>query len=369
VQDQRVEFVVAMSRGESKLSRLCQEFAISRPTGYRWWKRFQKEGMAGIEERSRCPHHTPGRTSGGIEQRVVELRRARPDWGARKLQVLLRREQVSLPAGTIHRILLRHDLVREPDRHPAAVNRFEREAPNQLWQMDFKGPKGWNHPVGPLSILDDHSRYATALQATGSTREQSVREVLQATFQECGLPEQMLMDHGCPWWSGQAERGWTRLTVWLMKQDIELYFSGYRHPQTQGKVERMHRSLTAALLRRGTPAAEHRQAWLDEFRREYNEVRPHQALGMRTPSQVWCKSLRSYQPHPPAWVYPAGYETMPVKRQGHIRLHGRRVWVSEALAGENVGLLEVAGRVLIFFRRTVVRAVDLPTLAEAEEWA
>ena len=170
VKDQRVEFVVAMSRGESKLSRLCQEFAISRPTGYRWWKRFQKEGMAGLEERSRCPHHTPGRTPAGIEQRVVELRGARPDWGARKLQVLLRREQVRLPAGTIHRILLRHDLVREQDRHPAAVNRFEREAPNQLWQMDFKGPKGWDHPVGPLSILDDHSRYATALQATGSTR-------------------------------------------------------------------------------------------------------------------------------------------------------------------------------------------------------
>ena len=141
--------------------------------------------------------------------------------------------------------------MREVDRHEPAVQRFERETPNQLWQMDFKGPKGWDAAVGPLSVLDDHSRYAVALEATGDTREQSVRDRLTATFQSCGVPEAMLMDHGCPWWNGQGARGWTRLTVWLMKQDIGLHFGRYRHPQTQGKVERLHRSLTAALLRAG----------------------------------------------------------------------------------------------------------------------
>lgn len=359
VKEQRVQFVVAVSRKEKTLTKLCQEFEIARPTGYRWWKRYQSDGLAGIEERSRRPRRSPGQTPVRIEQRVVELRQQRPDWGARKIQYLLGKEQLDLPVGTIHRILLRHDLVREQDRHAAAVQRFERAAPNQLWQMDFKGPKGWNHAVGPLSVLDDHSRYAPVLQHTGGTREQAVRETLQATFQECGVPEQMLMDHGCPWWNGQGERGRTRLTVWLMKQDIELHFSRYRHPQTQGKVERFHRSLTAALLRRGTPEPEHRQSWLDEFRYEYNFVRPHQALGMRTPSQLWCKSPRPYQPHPAPWVYPPGYETVEVKHYGQIRVEGRYYWVSGALGGEQVGVVEAEGRLLIYFRRTLVHDVEL----------
>jgi transposase InsO family protein len=359
VKDQRVQFVVAASRKEKSMTQLCQEFGIARPTGYRWLKRYRQEGVAGIEERSRRPHSSPQRTPPTIEQRVVELRQERPDWGARTLRAQLGREQVALPTGTIHRILLRHDLVREQDRHRPAVQRFQREAPNQLWQMDFKGPKGWNHPVGPLSVVDDHSRYVPVLQDLGSTREEGVRATLETTFQECGLPEEMLMDHGCPWWNGQGERGWTRLTVWLMKQDIGLHFGRYHHPQTQGKVERFHRSLTAALLRRGAPSPEHRQAWLDNFRYEYNYVRPHQALAMKTPSQLWCKSTRPYQPHPAPWIYPPGYATVEVKGYGQIQVEGRYHWVSGALAGEQVGWVEAQGRLLIFFRRTLVREVDL----------
>jgi len=225
--------------------------------------------------------------------------------------------------------------------------------------MDFKGPKGWDAAVGPLSVLDDHSRYAVALEATGDTREQSVRDRLTATFQSCGVPEAMLMDHGCPWWNGQGARGWTRLTVWLMKQDIGLHFGRYRHPQTQGKVERLHRSLTAALLRRGKPAVEQRQAWLDEFRYEYNWVRPHQALGMKTPSQLWRNSVRHYQPSPTPWLYPSGWETVEVTRYGQIRVAGRYYWVSGALSGEQVGVIEAERRLLIHFRRTLVQAVDL----------
>ena len=152
VKQQRIEFVVAVNRKQNSLSRLCQEFGISRPTGYRWWRRYQEAGVAGMEERSRRPEHSPGRTPAELEQRVVELRRLRPDWGARKIQCLLEREKVRLPAGTIHRILLRHDLVRDADRHEPAVQRFERAAPNELWQMDFKGPKGWDTAVGPLSV-------------------------------------------------------------------------------------------------------------------------------------------------------------------------------------------------------------------------
>jgi transposase-like protein len=128
VKEQRVQFVVAVSRKEKTLTKLCQEFEIARPTGYRWWKRYQNDGIAGIEERSRRPIRSPGRTPAGIERRVVELRQQRPDWGARKIQYLLGKEQVELPVGTIHRILLRHDLVREQDRHEAEVQRVAESA-------------------------------------------------------------------------------------------------------------------------------------------------------------------------------------------------------------------------------------------------
>ena len=359
MREQRMEFVVAAHRKEKSLQGLCEEFGISRPTGYRWLRRYQSEGVLGMEERSRRPHCSPKRTGSGIEEQVLEWRRGHPDWGARKIRVLLQRQGVKLASSTIHRMLLRHDLIREAQSHGAAVQRFEREAPNQLWQMDFKGPKGWNERVGPLSVLDDHSRYAVALVGTGNTRGESVQAVLEATFQRCGVPEQMLMDHGCPWWNEQGIRGWMRLTVWLMQQDIQLYFSGYNHPQTQGKVERFHRTLTAALLRRGGPEEGKRQAWLDGFRQEYNHVRPHEALQMKTPGQLWNQSAKPYQWKPAEWIYPAEAEVQQIDRHGLLRRGGQRYWISGALAGERVGLVEVGERMLVYYRRTLIRELDL----------
>src|SRR5262245_52226348 len=138
VQEQRIKFVVAASRGEQSMTRLCAEFGISRPTGYIWLKRYTRSGVGGIEEKSGRPHQSPQRTTNSVELRVVQLRQQRPDWGARKIQHLLREEGISLPGSTIHRIFLRYDLVRPADRKPAAGQRFERSRPNQLWQMDFK---------------------------------------------------------------------------------------------------------------------------------------------------------------------------------------------------------------------------------------
>ena len=265
VQEQRVKFVLAAARQEKPFGGLCQQFGISRPTGYRWRERYQRGGLAAIAELSRRPHHSPQRTATELEQRVVEIRRRYPDWGARKLQVLLAREGKDLRRSTIHRILLRHDLVRDTDRHQLAMQRFERGAPNELWQMDFKSPKGWNAPIGPLSVLDDHSRYLLVLQAIWSTRAELVREQLESAFMSCGVPSAMLMDHGIPWWSTLAPSGATELTIWLMKQGIELHWSGRRHPQTQGKVERFHGELERALQLRGAPRKEP-QSWLDAFR-------------------------------------------------------------------------------------------------------
>lgn len=352
--DQRVQFVVAVSRKEKPFIQICKDFSISRPTGYLWWKRYQAEGISGLQEKSRKPYNSPGKTSPEIEEKIVQLRTHRPDWGARKLQHILSKQGVWLPATTIHRVCLRRGLVHEADRHPAAVQRFQRAAPNQLWQMDFKGPKGWDQPVGPLAVLDDHSRYLTTLVGGMTTRGDLVKAALEQTFMQCGVPEEMLMDHGSPWWIQQGVHGWTFLAVWLMKQDVRLRFSGYRHPQTQGKVEHLNRSLTHALLRRGTPADGQRQAWLDEFRYEHNHVRPHEALQMKTPSQVWQKSSRPYQPQPPEWKYPEGYGLAQVQRNGWSKIDRRRYWVSAALAGETIGWVEAEGRILVHYRKTLV---------------
>jgi transposase InsO family protein len=361
VDEQRVRFVVSASRREKSLQELCKEFEISRPTGYAWLRRYQAGGIAGVVEKSRRPHHSPGRTPRVIEQRVVALRRQRPDWGARKVQMLLQEEGIDLPVITVHRIFQRHGLVREQDGHAPAVGRFERGSVNQLWQMDFKSPVGWEAPVGPLSVLDDHSRYAIALRGTWTTQAEPVKQGLIEAFERCGMPDEMLMDHGTPWWNMKAVAGWTWLTVWLMKQGIRVHLSGYRHPQTQGKVERFHGALAAAAKRRGYPPSGERQKWLDEFRLEYNQVRPHEALGMRTPGSVWSPSPRHYQAQPRRWDYEAGAEVRRLSASGRLSVEGRGWEISRALAEEWVQLVRIGERILVYYCRSLVRELDLPT--------
>ena len=357
VRDQRVRFVVEATSGKLPMSVLCAEFGISRPTGYLWLNRYRAAGLSGIAEQSRRPHSSPQRTAESVEAHVVQLRQSYPDWGARKLAVLLGRQGLELASTTVHRILLRHDLVADSDRRTQAVQRFERERPNELWQMDFKGPRGWRQPVGPLSIIDDHSRYLIALAATGSTHAASVRDRLEQAFIDCGLPEGMLMDHGVPWCSTQAPAGSTRLTFWLMRQGIRLHWSHFRHPQTQGKVERFHGSLLRALNKRGTPLHD-TQKWLDDYRWEHNHIRPHEALGMQTPASRWLPSTRRYDPHLPPWQYPEDAWVLKVDCQGKIDVKGTRWKISRALAGDWVQLQPVENRILVYYCNTLMRELD-----------
>jgi transposase InsO family protein len=357
LREQRVRFVVAASRQEKSMTALCQEFGISRPVGYQWLSRYQQGGVAAIAERSRRPQHSPRRTQGTGERRVVELRQCYPDWGARKLRVLLQREGLELGRNTIHRILLRHDLVHPGDRHPPAVERFERAAPNELWQMDFKGPKLWPQRVGPLSVLDDHSRYLIVLRAVGSTHTERVQEPLVEAFDRHGVPEGMLMDHGTPWWSVHSTGGMTKLSLWLMRQGIALHWSRVRHPQTQGKVERFHGELQRALTRRRVLEPE-MQTWLDQFRWEHNHVRPHEALAMQTPASRWRPSPRRYDPNPPRWEYPAGAKVRKVDSQGKLTLAGENWKISNALAGEWVQVVPIQSRVQVYYCTTLVREID-----------
>jgi transposase InsO family protein len=356
VREQRVRFVVAAARKEQPFLQLCQEFGISRPTGYAWLERYRQSGLEGIQERSRRPQRIPRQTAGALERLVVQQRLRYPDWGARKLQVLLCREGVQLTRSTIHRILLRYDLVRDEDRPSEALRRFERQSPNELWQMDFKGPKGWPGSVGPLSLLDDHSRFVPLLKALNSTLREPVQQQLEQTFCECGLPDAILMDHGVPWWSARSPSGFTRLSVWLMKQGIELLWSGIRHPQTQGKVERFHGELQRALDRRGL--GRDAQAWLEAFRWEHNHLRPHEALGMRTPAQLWRPSPRPFDPRPPDWHYPPEANVLKVDSQGKVDAWGQRWLIGQALCGERIGLLRLGDTAHVYFCATLIRELD-----------
>jgi transposase InsO family protein len=360
VSDERLRFTVLASRKEKSLAALCRDFSISRQTGYTWLARYREGGAGGVLfEKSRRPQRSPTALSGEITAAVVTLRQRWPDWGARKLNKLLagqRPELGPVADSSIQRILARHGLVREQDRHPAALLRFERAAPNELWQMDFKGPKGFAGGKGPLSVMDDHSRYVLALRHLENGRVEAVQDCLRQTFESSGLPDAMLMDHGTPWWNANSPWGWTELTVGLMRQGIRIYLSGIRHPQTQGKVERMHGVLHTAIRKRKADADQ--QLWLDEFREEYNTLRPHESLGMKTPACFWTPSLRAWQADPPEWEYPASMKVVRLNGKGEIKWQKRSWTISAALRGQLVGIDLIAERALVYFCKTPLRELD-----------
>ncbi|HUW13196.1 MAG TPA: IS481 family transposase [Anaerolineae bacterium] len=363
VMELRIEFVVRAAREEMSLSALCAAFGISRPTGYRWLHRYeQAQSVLALADRSRRPCHSPHKTPEVVEEAVLALR-AKYGWGARKLQVLLREQGYQLPAITINRILKRRGLVPKPERIGQATRRFQRERCNELAQLDFKGEYRVEGGLCyPLSLLDDHSRYLLGLWALPTQATAAVQQTLRAHFRQHGMPEALLLDHGVPWWSSSSGHGLTRLSVWLMKHGVALVWTGLRHPQTQGKVERMHRTLKERTRHEGQPSTlEGWQQWTQEFRREYNRRRPHEALGMKTPAQVYGREhLRVYREPVREWDYGEA-RTKVLNGAGCLTWNGRRYFVCEALAGERVRIDELEELLLVTFRQTTVRQINLRT--------
>ena len=360
VSEQRMQFVIRATSGTERLSALCREFGISRPTGYLWRGRYeQSRTLTEIGERSRRPHRSPQRTEIWKELRVLALRK-QTGWGAKKLRVLLVEEEIPLPVRTIHRILERKGLVSEEARGPAP-GRFERGEPNELWQMDSKG----KYPLQdgechPLSILDDHSRFAVGLYALSELNGEKAYPCLVETFRRYGVPQAMLMDRGSLWWTAFNGWGLTQLSVRLMEQGIRLLYGRVCHPQTQGKVERFHRTLGAELRHRGVPPrfAEWPAA-LAEVRSSYNERRPHEALGMQRPAQRYQASSRKYAEQVNEWEYPAGSEVQPLNYHGKMTEQGQRWFVCGALAEQRVRIERFDGKLLVSYRHMYIREVDL----------
>lgn len=331
--EQREEFVSLAKRGGVSFTELCGRFGISRPTGYKWLGRFEQGGPGALADRSRRPAHSPDRCGQEIERAVLAVRDQHPAWGARKIHAFLRRLD-GLPApSTVHRILLRHGRIdpAESARH-APVCRFEHEAPNDLWQMDFKGvPRGSPHP---LTVLDDHSRFLVGLRACVDQRGETVRGELTGLFRRYGMPGRMLVDNGSPWGGAGASDCFTPLTVWLLRLGIPVSHGRPYHPQTQGKAERFHRTLKAELLSRGAGD----QASLDRWRHVYNHQRPHEALGQRAPATRYRASERAFPERLPEPEYERGEVTRRVHEGGLVCYRGDQYRVGKAFRGEVVAI-------------------------------
>lgn len=338
----RKEFVLLASREGANLRALCRQFGISAKTGYKLLKRYQGEGEAGLEDRSRRPTSSPRRTPPQIEAAVVAVRDLHPAWGGRKLRARLDAlGRTDLPSpSTITAILRRHDrLDVAKSVPPAAWQRFEHAAPNDLWQMDFKGHfalrEGRCHP---LTVLDDHSRYAVCLRACANEQAGTVQAALTDTYRRYGLPWRMTMDNGPPW-GDDGRNPYTTLTVWLLRLGIGVSHSRPYHPQTQGKDERFHRTLNAEVLTYAhfadQAAAQQR---FDSWRSVYNLERPHQALGMQPPISRFQPSPRPFPETLPAIEYGPDDQVRKVQAKGELHYRGRAFNIGHAFHGYPVAL-------------------------------
>jgi transposase InsO family protein len=335
--DTKREFVqLALQEGVNRRE-LCRRFGISAKTGYALLKRFAVQGDAAYTPRSRRPLSSPTRSSTQIEQAVVALRRQHPAWGGRKIARRLSdlgHGQVP-PASTITAILHRHGLI-SPEASLAAQpwQRFEHETPNALWQIDFKGDFDTAASrCYPLTLLDDHSRFNLALRACANVATASVQPRLQDVFRRYGLPVRINADNGAPWGSPRlVSHGLSELSVWLIRLGIRVSHSAPYHPQTNGKIERFHRSLkTEVLAGRSFTDLAQAQAAFERWRGIYNHERPHDSLGMLTPAARYRLSARSYPECLPAIEYPSADTVVMVKHNGEANFQGCKLKVSNSL--------------------------------------
>jgi transposase InsO family protein len=361
---QREEFCrLALSPG-ANVRQLCRRWGVSSTAAYKWLGRYAAQGREGLEDRSRRPRSSPGRTGEAMEGLVLAVRERHPAWGGRKIKRVLEMDGVASPpsASTITEILRRHDRLDGPGAgEPRAWVRFEHPEPNDLWQMDFKGhfalERGRCHP---LTVLDDHSRYALELGACADEQDRTVRERLTAVFERHGLPRRMLADNGSPWGGTGGEI--TRLGVWLLDLGVALSHGRPYHPQTQGKDERFHRTLKAEVLADRTfQDLAHAQQAFEAWRQVYNHRRPHQALDLNTPASRYSPSRRSM----PSSIEPPYYEPGAILRtvgQGAwISFRNRRLKVPKAVVGKRIALRPTTtdGLFDLCYRRHVLAQIDL----------
>lgn len=368
----RKEIVMLAREPNANIREIGRRFKISTKTIYKWLGRFSKDGDEGLQDRSRRPHKSPRRSGQDIESGVLKVRENHPAWGARKIGARLKAAgAIEVPAdSTIHEILRRHGMVDplESAKHKP-WKRFEHAAPNQLWQMDFKGwfIVGADTKCHPLTILDDHSRYVVCLEACTNQQTETVQHHLTNKFRRYGLPERMTMDNGSPWGSDAAHR-YTPLTVWLMRLGVRVSHSRPYHPQTQGKDERFHRTLKAEALRgRQFRDMDQVREAFEEWLPIYNQERPHQALSMSVPASRYQISGRAFPETLPPIEYALGDEVRLVQEKGQVSYKGNRIVLGKAFYRYPVAFRPTSkeGILNVYFCHHQIAKIDLNVIQQS----
>jgi transposase InsO family protein len=366
VSEQRTALVHAVRTAGLSVAEAARRYGVSRQTAHKWLARFDADRDAPLGDRSRRPVSSPARTPDEVEAVVLEAR-DRWGWGPRKLHAVLKAEGRSAPpVRTIAAILARHGRVATRIRPPTDApppQRFERSAPNELWQLDFKGPVEVDRrPVEPLSVLDDHSRYLLCLRPGPDKTYATVQAVLWELFGEVGLPEAILCDNAFA--ARNNAVGLSSFDAWLIRLGIRPMHGRPYHPQTQGKIERFHGTLEAEVYRRARrDRLEHFAADLEAWRPIYNAVRPHEACGDEPPCRRWRPSPRRRPAAVPELEYPAGSETRLIGQAGEIRWRRARIQVGLGLAGHRVRVVETPGQVEVYYGPHRVRCVPVASLS------
>jgi transposase InsO family protein len=370
--NEKVGFINEWRSGQWSMSELCNAYGISRTLGYRYLNRFEKDGMAGLLERSSAPISSPNKTPNDLEKAIVNLRKQHKRWGPDKLKTILAEQfpEHDWPAvSTIALILKRNDLVlprRRRRKVECAYPIFDPKVPNDVWSADFKGKfhLGNGRYCNPLTIADSCSRFLLAAEGLEFADYAHSRPVFEQVFQENGLPLQMHTDNGPPFGNVSSIARLTLLAVWFLELGIEPVYSDPGHPEQNGRHERMHRELKAEATRPPAYGFTVQQRKLDAFRNEYNELRPHQALGNIPPARVHVPSPRIYTGKIIPLEYPKEFKTFKVCRNGAIRW-GSHNWimVSTTLIGKYIGLEELGNGIgRVFFRHKLLGYLDASIL-------
>jgi transposase InsO family protein len=350
VMEERLRFVARLLDGEG-MSDVCRQFGISRKTGYKIWGRYREEGAYALCDRSRRPVRYANQLPEPIERLIVETKKGKPHWGARKIRELLVRRlagDVRIPArSTVHAVLDRHGLVSRARKRRAAnkatgTKLSQAAAPNDLWCADFKGEfkLGNGRYCYPLTVTDQASRYVLACEALESTKEQPVVEAFVRLFQERGLPAAIRSDNGLPFASPNGLYNLSKLSVFWLRLGIQIERIRPGHPHENGRHERMHRTLKQETARPPGMNALQQQDRFDRFVGEFNEERPHEALHMKMPAELYAPSSRAYDGLPDV-EYPFHDKDILVTSCGRICMARKKINISTVLAGHRLGIKEV----------------------------
>jgi transposase InsO family protein len=355
VEEQRLKFIAAYLERDAgwKLTQLCECFGVSRKTGHKWIKRYEKGGISALSDLSRAPHQHPNQVTAEIEKKLVDFRKKHPSWGARKIvkRLSLKEPHLEWPApSTAGDIFKRHHLVRAGRRRRRAVDQQPGvlcvpSVPNEVWGVDFKG---WfrtrdGKRCDPLTVSDLYSRYWLACQRVNQPNTRECRVVFVRIFREYGLPQAIRSDNGSPF-ASRGLGGLTRLSVWWVKLGIRLERIAPGRPDQNGRHERGHLTMHRETACPPGANASAQQRSFGVFRNRFNHERPHEALGNDVPAQWYRPSTLIYPERIPKMHYPGDFEVRQVRTSGEIQWRGELIYVSEALVGEPVGLQMISER-------------------------